>query len=92
MARVRKQIAAGLALLAVLNATFVYFSVDLWKGTHPPKLIQTLEPQMKQTFWPSVLAFHLAWGAMLGARLRMGKLRSALDRLHMQATEAGLDD
>jgi heme exporter protein C len=87
-----KQIAAGLSILAVLNATFVYFSVDLWKGTHPPKLVQTLEPQMKQTFWTCVLAFHLAWGALLWMRLRMARLRTALDRLHMQVTEAGLDD
>jgi heme exporter protein C len=87
-----KQIAAGLAVLAVVNALFVYFAVDLWKGTHPPKLVQTLEPRMKQTFWTCVLAFHLAWGALLWARLRMGKLRTGLDRLHMQATEAGIDD
>jgi len=87
-----KQIAAGLAVLAVLNALFVYFSVDLWKGTHPPKLVQTLEPRMKQTFWTCVLAFHLAWVALLWSRLRLAKLRTGLDRLHMMATEAGIDD
>lgn len=87
-----KQIAAGLSILAVLNAIFVWVSVDLWQGTHPPKLVQTLGSEMKQTFWISVLGFHLAYGAMLWSRLRMGKLRTGLDRLQMKATEAGLDD
>ncbi len=86
-----KQIAAGLAVLAVLNAIFVYVSVDIWRGTHPPKLVGTLEPQMKHAFWTCVLAFHLAYIAMLWARLRLGKLRTALDRLHMKSTEAGLE-
>ena len=86
-----KQIAAGLAVLAVFNAIFVYTSVDIWRGTHPPKLVGTLEPQMKRTFWLCVLAFHLAYGAMLWARIRLAKLRTALDRLHMKSTEAGIE-
>ncbi len=90
-----KQIAAGLAVFAVLNAIFVYVSVDIWRGNHPPKLVNKkdgLAPTMKHAFWTCVLAFHVAYAAMLWARLRLGKLRSALDRLHMKATEAGLDD
>jgi heme exporter protein C len=87
-----KQIAAGLSILAVLNALFVWVSVDLWRGTHPPKLVATLAPEMKQTFWASVLAFHLAYAAMLWTRLRMGRLRTALERLQASASEAGLDD
>ncbi len=90
-----KQIAAGLAVFAVLNAIFVYVSVDIWRGNHPPKLVNKkdgLAPTMKHAFWTCVLAFHVAYAAMLWARLRLGKLRSGLDRLHMKATEAGLDD
>jgi heme exporter protein C len=87
-----KQIAAGLSILAVLNATFVWVSVDLWQGTHPPKLVQTLTGEMRQTFWLCVLGFHLAYASMLWSRLRLGKLRTGLDRLQMKATEAGLDD
>lgn len=87
-----KQVAAGLSILAVLNALFVWVSVDIWRGTHPPKLVQTLEPEMKATFWTCVLAFHLAYGALLWVRLRSGKLRVALDRLHQLSTESGLDD
>lgn len=86
-----KTIAAGLSILAVVNALFVWVSVDLWRGTHPPKLVATLQVEMKQVFWLSVLSFHLAYFAMLWARLRMGKLRTALDRLAIKSTEAGLD-
>lgn len=87
-----KQIAAGLSILAVINALFVWVSVDLWQGSHPPKLVQTLSAEMRSTFWLSVLGFHLAYGALLWSRLRMGKLRTALDRLQMKAVEAGYDD
>jgi heme exporter protein C len=87
-----KQIAAGLTIFAVLDSTFVYYSVDLWRGTHPPKLVSTLQVEMKQTFWFCVVAYLIAFISLLWMRLRMGKLRTAVERLHMQATEAGLDD
>ena len=88
-----KQISAGLALLSVLNAIFVWKSVDIWKGTHPPKLTVEgrMHPDMYDAFWVCVAAFHLAYGAMLWARLRMGKLRTGVDRLHMKAVEAGVE-
>ncbi|NJK89959.1 MAG: cytochrome c biogenesis protein CcsA [Myxococcales bacterium] len=76
-----KQVAAGLSVLAVLNAVFVWVSVDIWRGTHPPKLVATLEPRMKQTFWLCVLAFHLAYLALLWTRLRFGRLQDTLDEL-----------
>ena len=87
-----KKIAAGLAVFAVINSAFVYYSVDIWRGTHPPKLVATLEPAMKQTFWFSTLTFLIAFFVLLNLRLRLGRLQSALDRLHLRLTESGLDD
>jgi hypothetical protein len=58
--------------------------VDLWKGAHPPKLVQTLVPDMKLTFWVAVLGFHLAYGALLWARLRYGRLRDETERLQLE--------
>lgn len=87
-----KSISAGLSILAVLNAIFVWYAVDIWSGTHPPKLVQKLDPRMSQTLWLCVLAFTLAYGALLWSRLRVGKLATAVERLHMKATESGLDD
>lgn len=86
-----RQVAAGLSVLAVLNSVFVWKAVDLWRGTHPPKLVQTLEPSMKLTFWISVLGFHLAYAAILWARLRYGRLRDATDALRLEV-EAELDE
>ena len=88
-----KQIAAGLAVMSVLNAVFVWKAVDIWKGTHPEKLTVkgNMDGDMYDAFWVCVFAFHLAYGALLWARLRMGKLRTGLDRLHMKAVEAGVD-
>lgn len=87
-----KTIAAGLALLSVLNAGFVWVSVDIWRGNHPPKLVGTLEPRMQLTLWVAVAGFHLAYACLLWLRLRAAKLQSALDEAYAAATEAGLDD
>jgi heme exporter protein C len=87
-----RQIAAGLTVFAVINSAFVYYSVDLWRGTHPPRLVATLDPLMKTTLWTAVLAFVLTFFTLLWLRLRLGKLEAALDQLHMKATEAGLHD
>lgn len=87
-----KKIAAGLAVFAVINSAFVYYSVDIWRGTHPPKLVATLEPAMKQTFWFSTLTFILAFFVLLALRLRLGRLENAMDRLHLRLTESGIDD
>ncbi len=87
-----KTISAGLSALAVVNAIFVWFAVDLWSGTHPPKLVQQLDPRMGQTLWVCVLAFTLTYAALLWARLRLGLLDTAVERLHMKAAEAGVDD
>ena len=87
-----RRIAAGLTVFAVLNSIFVYYSVDLWRGTHPPRLVSTLDPLMSQTFWTAVLSFMLAFATLLWLRLRLGALEGVLDRLHIRATEAGLHD
>lgn len=88
-----KQISAGLTIFAVLDSIFVYYSVDIWRGTHPPKVVQNkMDPLMSQTFWFCVLTFLVVFVCLLWLRLRMGKLRNAVDRVHMLATEAGLHD
>lgn len=86
-----KTISAGLAVLACLNAVFVWFAVDLWSGTHPPKLVMELVPEMGQTLGVCLAAFTLAYVALLWSRLRLGLLGTAVERLHMKAVEAGLE-
>jgi len=88
-----RQIAAGLTVFAVLNSIFVYYSVDIWRGTHPPKVVQNkLDPEMAKVFWFCVATYLLGFVCLLWLRLRMGVLKTALDRLHMMATEVGIHD
>jgi heme exporter protein C len=88
-----KQISSGLAVLAVVNSAFVYYSVDIWRGTHPPKIVSQggLAKEMSQTLWFCVFTFILAFTCLFWLRLRMGKLRATMDHIHMQAAEAGMD-
>lgn len=89
-----KQIAAGLAVFAVLDSIFVYFCVKFWSTTHPP-LITTeggLHPMMARTLYFCGLTFLATFGSLLWARLRKGRLANSLDHLHLAATEAGLED
>ncbi|MBX2813355.1 MAG: cytochrome c biogenesis protein CcsA [Myxococcales bacterium] len=87
-----KTISAGLSILALLNAVFVWYAVDLWSGSHPPKLVQKLEPRMFATLWVCVGGFTLTYIALLWSRLRIGSLETAVERIHMKVTEAGLDN
>ncbi|MBI4817359.1 MAG: cytochrome c biogenesis protein CcsA [Deltaproteobacteria bacterium] len=91
-----KQITAGLTLFAVVNSLFVYVCVRIWKTTHPGPIIGPdgggLDAAMRTTFNISWLALTLAFVALLWMRLRLGALRTGVDRLHHLATEAGLDE
>jgi heme exporter protein C len=89
-----RQIAAALAIFAVLDSVFVYVCVQFWSTTHPPQVTTSgkLESRMASTLFFSALTFLVAYLSMLWARLRLGKLQSGLDGLHMRATEAGIFD
>lgn len=88
-----KQVASGLAIFAVLNSVFVYYSVDIWRGTHPPRLIAKggLDVEMKETLWFCVFTFLVLFICLLWTRLRLARLRDGMDELLMQATEVGID-
>jgi heme exporter protein C len=88
-----KQITAGLAIFAVLDMGFVYFCVQFFTTNHPMNDVKSqLEPRMATTLWFCALTFLVIYVCLLWSRLRLGKLRTALDRLHMHAVEAGIDD
>jgi heme exporter protein C len=82
-----KQVGAALSILAMLNAVFVWVSVDIWRGTHPPKLVQTLDAEMKSVFWLCVLSFHFAYVCLFWLRLRMAKLQDTVDDLEVRWLE-----
>lgn len=86
-----KTISAGLAVLSVLNALFVWFAVDIWSGTHPPKLVNKLPPEMLHTLFVCLGAFTLAYVVLLWSRLRVGRLASAAEQIQMRAVGLGLE-
>ncbi|MBI2376215.1 MAG: cytochrome c biogenesis protein CcsA [Deltaproteobacteria bacterium] len=91
-----KQITAGLTLFAVVNSAFVYLCVRFWKTTHPGPILGPngggLDPAMRSTFNISWLAISLAFVTLFWLRMRLGALRTGVERLHHLATEAGLDE
>ena len=88
-----KQVSAGLAVFAVINSVFVYYSVDLWRhGTHPPKIPKSeMNAAMYQTWMFCALTFVVLFVCLFWIRLRQGKLENALDRLYMRAGELGIE-
>lgn len=84
-----KLIAAGLSMLAVINGVFVYVSVDLWRGTHPEKLVTKggLDPQMKPAFWISVLAFHLLFFVLFTVRRKQLEQEDKIEALWVKANQ-----
>lgn len=77
-----RNIAAGLSILAVLNAVFVYVSVNYWRGTHPDHIVRKggLSPKMRTTFWLAVLGFHLLYAVLLWTRVRLARLEDEADQ------------
>ena len=88
-----KQIASGLAVFAVVNSVFVYYSVDIWKGTHPPKIVAKgdLAPEMSETLWFCVSAFIVLFVTLMWSRIRLGRRRTELDSMYHQAAELGIE-
>ena len=88
-----KQISSGLAVFAVVNSLFVYYSVDLWRGTHPPKIVSRgdLAPKMSETLWFCVLTFVILFVVLLWNRIRLGYLRAELDEHHRKAAALGVE-
>jgi heme exporter protein C len=88
-----KRVSSGLAVFAVVNSLFVYYSVDLWRGTHPPKIIANgdLAPKMSETLWFCVLTFLILFAVLLWVRIRLGWLRAELDEHHREAAALGVE-
>lgn len=78
------KLAAGVALFGLANVPFVYYAVNLWRTIHPANtVIPTLGPGMREAFWFSALAFWLFLALLLAARVRLERLRTALDDLYL---------
>ncbi|MDF1563327.1 MAG: cytochrome c biogenesis protein CcsA [Deltaproteobacteria bacterium] len=80
-----RNLAAGLSIFAVLQVPLIYWSVDLWRGTHPPRLVSEggLNSDMATALWTCVFAFIFLFAVLYALRLAIGRQEGRLDELHL---------
>ena len=79
------KLAAAMAIFGMANVPFVYTSVNIWRTIHPTtQVVPTLVPGMRGAFWFSVAAFMLLFTLLLTMRVRLERLRAALDDLYLE--------
>jgi heme exporter protein C len=83
-----EKLAAGVALFAMANVPFVYWSVNMWRTVHPPTtVVQTLPASMNAAFWWCAVAFLTLYFALLATRVRLEEQRAALEELYLATEE-----
>jgi heme exporter protein C len=89
-----RALASGIAIFGVVQIPLVYFSVDLWRGQHPPRVVSEggLHPDMLTALIVCNFGFMLLFVALLGARLTLARVEAEVDALHLLAAEKGLED
>ena len=81
-----EKLAAGVAIFAMANVPFVYWSVNVWRTMHPKtSVVPTLVPEMRFPFYWCVVAFLLLFVGLLGTRVRLAEQQDALDMLMTEA-------
>jgi heme exporter protein C len=89
-----RSLAAGLAIFGVVQIPLIYYSVDIWRGTHPPRLVAEggLHADMRTALYVCFFGFAFLFSALLAARLSVGRAAARLDELHLLAEEADLPE
>ncbi len=76
-----KSSAAAIAVLAALAAILTWFAIRLIEpDTHPPSILEKMSPKISQTFWLSVLVYHIFFWVILHLAVHHEKMM----RLHMK--------
>jgi heme exporter protein C len=83
-----ERLAAGLAVFGMVDVPLIYFSVAIWRTVHPKaEVVQSLDPEMKPTFWLSFLTIALVLTLLLLLRVALARGEREL----REARERGLD-
>jgi heme exporter protein C len=83
-----ERLAAGVALFGMANVPFVYWSVHMWRTVHPlTTVVPTLPRPLAGPLWLSVAAFTLLFVLLLALRVRLERLRRALDASYLALEE-----
>ena len=82
------RLAAGIAIFAMANVPFVYWSVNVWRTLHPKTtVVPSLQAGMREPFWFCAFAFLGLFVLMLAARTRLEQRRAELEKLYLAVEE-----
>jgi heme exporter protein C len=81
-----EKLAAGIALLGLANAPFVYVSVNYWRSLHPKTtVIPSLVPPMAGPMWYCMAAFILLSMVLFMLRVQLEEQRNRVEALYLAA-------
>jgi heme exporter protein C len=82
------KLASGVALFALVNAPFVYISVNYWRTLHPKTtVLGSLVPPMAGPVWFCMAGFLLMSLALFALRVQLEEQRARVEALYLAADE-----
>jgi len=85
-----ERLAAGLAIFGMVDVPLIYKGVSAGDRHPQAKVVQTLDPSMKLTFWLSVLTFLILFVALLLTRIQSARAERQLREIHDRGLDLGL--
>lgn len=80
---------AVMAIIASLAAVLTWYAIRVIEpDLHPPPLLNKMSPKIRQTFWLSVLAYHLFFWVLLRLAVRQEYFRRVLFRARADRNES----
>jgi heme exporter protein C len=85
-----ERIAAGLAVFGTVAIPLIYKGVSAGDRHPQAQVVQTLDVDMRLTFWLSVLTFFFLYLALLLTRLQQVRVEREVRDIHDRALDAGI--
>ena len=85
-----ERLAAGLAIFGMVDIPLIYAGVSSGDRHPQAKVVQTLDVDMKLTFWLSVLTFFLLFVALLLTRIQTARAERQVRDIHERALDLGV--
>lgn len=83
------KLAAGLALFGLVNAPFIYVSVNFWRTMHPKTtVLGSLVPPMAAPVWFGMVGFAIMAMVLFTLRVQLEEQRSRVEALYLAADES----
>lgn len=83
------KLASGVALFGLVNAPFVYVSVNYWRSLHPKTtVLPSLVPPMAAPVWFCMAAFAVLSIALFALRVQLEEQRARVEALYLAADES----